>query len=70
MASVRDELVDFLVDKRSVTREVAEVTVDNAIAANAEDERFGTNIEATVDHIVRTPSYWTFSGTPKPIDED
>jgi hypothetical protein len=58
MASVREELINFLVDEYDSDKESAEKAVDNAIAANGDDEDFGSDIEQTAEHIYSAQTYW------------
>lgn len=58
MASVREELVEFLMREYDVSKGSAEKAVDNAISSNVDIEDFGTDIEGTAENIYSADEYW------------
>lgn len=58
MASVREELIAFLLLDFECDRPSATKAVDKAIEANPDDESFGQDIEGTAEYIYDTQKYW------------
>lgn len=68
MTPVRDAIIEILVNDYSVNPEAASVAVDNAFTAKADDPTFGNDTVEAAANVANTPGYWTFSGTPKPVE--
>lgn len=62
MSSVREELIECLVEEFEASEELAIRAVDRAIATNQNDEDFGTDIEGTAEYIYDTSEYWNEGG--------
>ena len=58
MASVREELIDELVNELECSRDLSTRAVDRAIMDNEGNDTFGTDIKATADKIYDEQSYW------------
>lgn len=58
MASVREEIVEFLVEQYDVAKGSAEKAVDAAIEDNGDQEDFGVDTDHAAEHIYNTQRYW------------